>query len=65
MLYGRTPWFHDKVHELQKMIQHESVQFPAEPAVSPQLKTLITKMLAKQEIDRINILQVQEALNQY
>ncbi|KAM3143963.1 hypothetical protein pb186bvf_004014 [Paramecium bursaria] len=62
MLYGKTPWYNENVHELQKMIQNDNLSFPNEPKVSQPIKNLITQMLTKDENLRISIIQVQELL---
>ncbi|XP_065663608.1 calcium/calmodulin-dependent protein kinase kinase 2 isoform X2 [Hydra vulgaris] len=57
-LYGQCPFFSADLSVLVQLIKTESVEFPNEPILSPQVHDLISRMLSKEPNERISILEI-------
>ncbi|XP_066921159.1 calcium/calmodulin-dependent protein kinase kinase 1-like [Clytia hemisphaerica] len=59
-LYGKCPFYSSLMGELITKIKSEPLVFPESPIVNPQAKDLISRMLAKDPKERINVLEMKE-----
>ncbi|XP_048522106.1 probable serine/threonine-protein kinase DDB_G0279405 [Dendroctonus ponderosae] len=59
-VYGRVPFHDENVIGLYSKIRHQPVEFPENPALSAELKNLISKMLVKDPSKRITIAEIKD-----
>jgi len=67
LVYGQVPFHDDNIISLYDKICSQDLVFPEEPSTSPELKDIITKMLIKESVDRIKLIDIKnhEWLTQY
>lgn len=54
MLYGKLPWKGKSPFDLIEKIEKLDLVFPETPAIDPNIKILIKKLLEKEEKDRLS-----------
>lgn len=55
LVYGQIPFNDGNIMKLYDKIQHDELQIPAKPEVSPLLKDMLTRMLQKDPQKRITL----------
>ena len=67
LVYGQVPFHDDNIISLYDKICSQDLVFPEEPSTSPELKDIITKMLIKESVDRMKLIDIKnhEWLTQY
>ena len=62
LVYGKVPFHDDNIVALYNKIRTQELHLPNEPDISPELKCLITQMLAKDPVNRISLRYVVESI---
>lgn len=57
-VYGQVPFYDRNVVALYSKIRHDPIEYPETPAISPDLKDLIDRMLVKDPVKRIVLSEV-------
>lgn len=58
LVYGNVPYLAPSVIQVYEKIKSEDIQFPKEPKITNELKSLIKSMLTKDPLQRITLPQI-------